>query len=141
MDITIIRTGKTLFRVDECVCIALLEAFPEQFKRYEKPAPKPRGTEYSVISAPMTGKFSIACRKYSPDGRVVEETFYSGNPDKALAAFRDVPVSVVDAYRKAVAGATTVGGAEARREREAAERQRLDDQMRKNREANVGVQQ
>lgn len=39
-DITVTRTGKTLYHIDNELAHCLLEAFPEQFKRYERP-PKP----------------------------------------------------------------------------------------------------
>jgi len=127
-DIRITKTGRVLYRIDDELAVVLVESGLAE--RYVKPLPAPKEATYAIISAPMTGKFAIACRKYSADGRVTEETFWSGTPEGALQAFREIPVEIVEQYRKALAGATTIGSAEARREREAQARQQLEEIMR-----------
>ena len=137
-DITF-KTGKTFYQIDSAIAAMFIEA--GLATRFERPAKPPRGVEFSIFAAPMTGKMAVARREFAADNRCISETFYSGNPDNIFEAWRDVPEKIAADYRAAVAGAITPADAEARREREATERQRLENAMRRNREANVGVQQ
>ena len=67
MDITVTSTGRTFRRVDDCIGLLLLEAFPESFKRIAVGAPvsvqntnPPAKTQW-LISHPPSGDNSVWC--------------------------------------------------------------------------------
>lgn len=84
MDITVIKTQKTFYQVDGTLAALLLEAFPNDFERVERPAPAPRSTapEWG-IGKTLGGYVCINLRL--PSG---ETRSYDGFPDDAANGFK-----------------------------------------------------
>jgi hypothetical protein len=84
MDITVIKTQKTFYQVDSTLAALLLEAFPQEFERVERPAPAPRATEPQWgIGKTLGGYVSINLRL--PSG---EMRSYDGPPEDAANGFK-----------------------------------------------------
>jgi len=84
MDITVVKTQRTFYQVPSQLAALLLEAFPQEFERVERPAPAPRATEPQWgIGKTMTGSICINLRLPSGELRV-----YDGLPEAAADGFK-----------------------------------------------------
>ncbi len=83
MDITVKRTHKTFYQVDSAAAVLLLEAFPSEFERVEKPAPAPRPTGPQWGIGRMMDRVNITLHLPSGETRI-----YVGPPDTAADGFK-----------------------------------------------------
>jgi hypothetical protein len=58
LDIQIVKTGRIVYKVDGTLAVLLIEAFPEHFTRYEKPAPPPVEPSWRVVKL-LSGKLVL----------------------------------------------------------------------------------
>ena len=77
MDIEVVSTEEKFFKVDDGAARCLIAAFPEAFRRIEKPAPPVRKhvPSFSVFET-MSGKLAAKYTCPSLSG----ELFFTGNP-------------------------------------------------------------
>lgn len=59
LDIKIARTGRVFYQVDGTLAAILLETFPDQLSKYEKPAPIPTPTTWGIGIFPYSGRRHI----------------------------------------------------------------------------------
>jgi hypothetical protein len=83
MDITVIKTQKTFYQVDGALAALLLEAFPQDFERVERPASAPRSTGPEWGLGTAFGSVCIVLRQ--PSGEVRR---FDGHPDNAANGFK-----------------------------------------------------
>lgn len=84
MDITVVKTQRNFYQVDSTLAALLLEAFPQEFERLEKPVPVPRVTESQWgIGKGQSGYGCINLRL--PSGELRR---YDGFPDDAANGFK-----------------------------------------------------
>lgn len=96
MDLEITSTGKKFYEVPPLLAGILCEAFPESFKRIEKPAPPVQSqtaVSYSVGSTPG-GLRAIVRTK----GRSVE--YVTGERAQIQAVYPDCPSAVLDSWER-----------------------------------------
>jgi hypothetical protein len=103
MDITIKRTNRNVFQVDNTLALLLLEAFPDAFEKHEKPAPPPissRKPEWGIGRGLETDRPHILLK--TPLGEVIR---FDGEPEQAAGVFKrwgwQIPTDVVEAYARA----------------------------------------
>lgn len=96
MDFQVTSTGRIFYQVDPTLAAVLMEAFPESFKRIEKPAPAALSTgwEYTCALLPGGGCFAV-------QRKTTRETQYCpfADPEKVLAFWSDCPASVIEQFR------------------------------------------
>ena len=87
-DITVTSTNKTFFRIDDAVAALLLEAFPESFKRYEKPAAPP-ASDLVQFGIELTGAYYTLVRTKGG-----ECTYLSAPWDQVKKQWPDCPEEI-----------------------------------------------
>lgn len=101
-------TGHSFFKVSDELAAIL---FDLNLVRYVSKQKATRPTEYAVVkhestqnSADVPDRWVIVRRSFRSADMPAEELIYGGTPDGALQAFRDIPVEIVEEYRRALAG-------------------------------------
>jgi len=80
LDIVIKRTARVMYRIDDTLAVLLLEAFPEDFTRYEKPVPPPEKASWSNAVFATSGRKNIMVR----DGA---STYWFVGPPEKISEF------------------------------------------------------
>ena len=110
MDLKVISTGRVHPRIDSAVAGLLLELFPENLQRYEKPTVTQKPDEFYLGVSEMDGRPQLQFRKYAPDGRIIEHGKWRHEADQEYDRRRVpsvFPAAAVGAYERAI-GARTV---------------------------------
>jgi hypothetical protein len=76
-----------MYRIDDTLAVLLLEAFPEDFTRYEKPAPPPAKAGWSNAVFISSGRRNITVR----DG--AETYWFTGPPEKISEFEKNLPAN------------------------------------------------
>lgn len=89
MDIQIVNTGRIVYKVDGTLAVLLIEAFPEHFTRYEKPAPIPAPATWGGGIFPYSGRrhILVCC----DGGREIYQ--FIGPPEKIHEFENSLPAS------------------------------------------------
>jgi hypothetical protein len=77
-----------MYRIDDTLAVLLLEAFPEDFTRYEKPVPSPEKAGWSTGVFVASGRKNITIR----DG--ASTYWFVGAPEKISEFEKTLPPTV-----------------------------------------------
>ncbi len=90
MDIQVVSTGEQIFKIDDGAARALLAAFPEAFRKVDKPLPPPLPTTWTYLCGPMRfGKYAVMRKK----GMTTE--WLGGEPERIKAIWPECPDRVI----------------------------------------------
>jgi hypothetical protein len=102
MDITVVSTGRTFRRLDDCTGLLLIEAFPESFKRIdprrEQAAPAPPVPRFYVASSPHSGAMGIHVQLPTAETRSVFTAVVTSKQAEAALGAGPLPDAVWEQF-------------------------------------------
>ncbi len=102
MDLLVPSTGRIFRRVDDCIALMLMEAFPESFKRVDPRQPagvpeQPKVPVFFIAPSAHTGNPGLHCRKPNGETTSVYSASSKAAAETALGA-GEIPQNIWDAF-------------------------------------------